>query len=86
MCFNIPYFLENKPWLIFFYEMKFFGLLSNRVIFEEFSEKRKNNLNNFSQPSIFGSKEYIYESSEQGQLEVAETELLFFSAITNNMT
>ena len=43
---NIPHFLENKPRLIFFYEMKFFGLLSNRLIFEVFSEKRKSNLNN----------------------------------------
>ena len=37
----MPYFLENKPRLIFFYEMKFFGLFSNRLIFEVFSEKRK---------------------------------------------
>ena len=36
----IPYFLENKP-AYFFYEMKFFGLFSNRLIFEVFSEKRK---------------------------------------------
>ena len=41
---------------------------------------------NFSQSSIFESKELIYESSRQGQLQVAETELSFFSAITNNVT